>query len=203
MNRDWIAPRRTALLLIDMQADFAGEDGALAKAGFDMTAPRLAMANARLLAAAARKAKIACIFVRLVTKPGAQSSAWREWLTRRGRDDETPLCREGSLGMEFVGVRPHQGEAVISKSRYSAFTGTGLDLLLRSQGLDTLVLAGLTTECCIDSTARDAFERDFHVVIAADAVAAYAPDLHGAALKALEINLATLADSAAIAAAWK
>ena len=68
---------------------------------------------------------------------------------------------------------------------------------------DTLVIAGLTTECCIDSTARDAFERDYHVFIAADAVAAYEPDLHEAALKALELNCAILAASADIAAAWK
>jgi nicotinamidase-related amidase len=68
---------------------------------------------------------------------------------------------------------------------------------------DTVVIAGLTTECCVDSTARDAFERDYHVFIAKDAVAAYTPDLHQAALKALELNCAILMDSVEIAAAWK
>ena len=60
---------------------------------------------------------------------------------------------------------------------------------------DTLVIAGLTTECCVDSTARDAFERDYHVFIASDAVAAYEADLHDGALKALELNCAMLATS--------
>jgi len=65
------------------------------------------------------------------------------------------------------------------------------------------VIAGLTTECCVESTARDAFERDYHVFIAKDAVAAYAPDLHQAALKALELNCAILIGADEIAAAWK
>jgi len=74
---------------------------------------------------------------------------------------------------------------------------------LHAQGIDTLVLAGLTTECCVASTAWDAVERDFHVFIAADACAAYEDDLHQGALKALALSAATVADSAEFAAAWK
>ena len=107
------------------------------------------------------------------------------------------MCEEGTRGAAFIGPQPLAGDEIISKTRYSAFTGTGLAALLRGHGIDTLVLAGLTTECCIDTSARDAFENDFHVVIATDAVAAYEPALHRAALKALEINLAILADTLA------
>jgi nicotinamidase-related amidase len=201
--KDWIAPHRTALLLIDMQVDFAAEDGASARQGHDMRAAQAAVVRATALADAARQAGVACIFVRLLTRKGGETAMLKEWQARRGHADDAPLCAEGTRGAAFLGPQPLAGEAVISKTRYSAFTGTGLADLLRGQGIDTLVLAGLTTECCIDTSARDAFERDFHVVIATDAVAAYAPDLHRAALKALEINLATLADTAAIAAAWK
>jgi ureidoacrylate peracid hydrolase len=65
------------------------------------------------------------------------------------------------------------------------------------------VLCGVTTECCVASTAWDAFERDFHVVIAADAVAAYQPELHRAALAALALNGAILAQTEALRASWK
>jgi nicotinamidase-related amidase len=113
------------------------------------------------------------------------------------------LCQEGSKGAEFVGVTPLPGEAVFSKNRYNAFAGTGLDAHLKTLKRDTLVIAGLTAECCVDSTARDAFERDYHVFIASDAVAAYEPDLHQGALKALAFNCATLVSTADILPCWK
>jgi ureidoacrylate peracid hydrolase len=201
--KDWIAPARTALLLVDMQVDFASPDGALGRDGIDMTAAQAAIRNAVLLAEAARAAKVPCLFARLITTPSDETGILQEWKARRGHEKDPLLCREGTRGAEFVGPQPLAGEAVFSKSRYDAFAGTSLDAHLRGLKRDTLVIAGLTTECCVDSTARDAFERDYHVFIAADAVAAYEKDLHEAALKALELNCAILAASADIAAAWK
>jgi ureidoacrylate peracid hydrolase len=145
---------------------------------------------------------VPCLFVRLITRASDETIMVQEWKTRRGRKTEAPLCREGSRGAEFVEPLPRDGEAVFSKSRYDAFSGTGLDAHLRGLKRDTLVIAGLTTECCVESTARHAFERDYHVFIARDAVAAYQRGLHEAALKALELNCAILAESREIAAAW-
>jgi ureidoacrylate peracid hydrolase len=199
--KDWIAPARTALLLVDMQVDFASPDGALGRNGADMTAAQAAIRNAVLLAEAARAAKVPCLFARLITTP--ETDMLQEWKARRGHEKDPPLCREGTRGAEFVGPQPLAGEAVFTKSRYDAFAGTNLDAHLRGLERDTLVIAGLTTECCVDSTARDAFERDYHVFIARDAVAACEKDLHDAALKALELNCAILANSADIVVAWK
>ena len=199
--KDWIAPARTALLLVDMQVDFASPHGVLGRDGTDMTAVQAAICNAAMLAGAARAAKVPCLFARLITTP--ETDMLQEWKARRGHEKDPPLCREGTRGAEFVGPQPLAGEAVFTKSRYDAFAGTNLDAHLRGLKRDTLVIAGLTTECCVDSTARDAFERDYHVFIAADAVAAYEKDLHDAALKALELNCAILASSADIVAAWK
>jgi nicotinamidase-related amidase len=197
----WIAPARTALVLIDMQVDFASPDGALGRQGFDMTAPQAAVAQAERLAAAARSAGVPCVFVRLITRAEDDTAFTRDYRLRRG-DDTPPLCREGSRGADFVGPKPQGGDYVVSKSRYSGFTGTRLEESLRVMGRDTLVLAGLTTECCIDATARDAFERDFHVVIVADAVAAYTPELHNSALKALELNCGFVVSAGGVTAAW-
>ncbi len=88
------------------------------------------------------------------------------------------------------------------KTRYSGFVGTDLDSQLTQMGVDTLVVAGVTTECCVDSTVRDAFDLDYHVFVAADACAAYEPDIHAASLKIMALNSAILTDTAAIAAAW-
>jgi nicotinamidase-related amidase len=143
------------------------------------------------------------LFAGLIARSGDDTPMLREWMVRRGHEKDPPLCREGSKGAEFIGVQPLAGEAVFFKTRYNAFAGTGLDAHLRALGRDTLVIAGLTTECCVDSTARDAFERDYHVFIARDAVAAYEKDLHEAALKALELNCAMLTSGQDIAVSWK
>ncbi|HEX4370927.1 MAG TPA: cysteine hydrolase [Rhizomicrobium sp.] len=201
--KDWIAPSRTALLLVDCQVDFASPDGLMARQGYDVAPAQAALRNVALLADAARKAGVPCLFARLVTRSGDETPVSREWKSRRGHDEDSLLCREGSKGGEFVGVAPLPGEAVFSKSRYNALAGTGLDAHLKTLKRDTLVIAGLTTECCVDSTARDAFERDYHVFIAPDAVAAYEPDLHSGALKALELNCAMLAATTDILSSWK
>ena len=156
-----------------------------------------------MLADAARAAQLPCLFARLITRSADESERQREWNIRRGHGEDPPLCREGTRGAEFAGPRPLANEAVFTKRRYDAFAGTGLDAHLRELRRDTLVIAGLTTECCVDSTARSAFERDYHIFIASDAVAAYQPNLHDAALKALELNCALLAPAVDIAAAWR
>ena len=175
----------------------------MARQGHDITAAATAISNVVRLADAARHAGVPCLFARLITKPGNETPAMHDWKVRRGHENHPLLCREGSRGAEFVGVAPREGEAIFSKDRYNAFAGTGLDAHLKSLKRDTLVIAGLTTECCVDSTARDAFERDYRVFVPSDAVAAYEPDLHHWALKALALNCALLASSQDILSAWK
>lgn len=199
--KEWIAPSRTALLLIDMQVDFASPEGALGRSGMDMTAPLAAVNKAEGLAEAARKAGVACIFVRLVTREEDETAFLKEWKRRRDSDDP-PLCREGTPGADFVGPQPQPRELVISKKRYSAFAGTGLDAALRGEDIDTLVVSGLTTECCIDASVQDAFARDYHVFVVSDATACYQPGLHQQALKALNLNCASVITAAEATGAW-
>lgn len=201
LRPDWIAPRRAALVLVDCQVDFGAPEGEMARRGADIGPAQAAVKNVVALAEAARGAGVTVMFVRLLHRPGDETRVAREARERHG-DSEPALCVEGSHGADFIGSQPQAGEAVISKSRFSGFAGTGLDDRLRERGLDTLVLAGLTTECCVQSTAWDGFERDFHILIAADACAAYADDLHRGALKALEMSGATLADAADFIRAW-
>ncbi|USQ94439.1 cysteine hydrolase [Caulobacter sp. RL271] len=199
----WIAPSRTAVVVIDIQVDFASPKGALSQY-VDMAAVQPAVAAAERLVGAARAAGAPVVFVGLFTAPETDSPSWKERMRRRGGnpDDESALCRDGDVGSAFYGPRPLPGEAVVKKARYSGFVGTDLDARLKALGVDTLVVAGLTTECCVDSTVRDAFSLDYHVFVAADACAAYEADLHAASLKVMELNSAILTDTAAIAAAW-
>lgn len=202
--RDWIAPGRTALLIVDMQVDFASPEGLAARWGLDLSTVPAALAAAQRLAEAARATEVPVIFTGLFTAPETDSPAWNERMRRRGGDPDVDaaLCRDGAPGSAFAGPRPRAGELVIRKTRYSAFWATELDVRLKALGVDTLVVAGLTTECCVADTAKDAFNLDYQVFVAADACAAYEPDLHAGALKMLDLNTAILTDSASAAAAW-
>src|SRR5689334_11793477 len=202
MKPDWIAPKRTALLVIDCQVDFGGTDGEMARRGVDMAAPQAALEKAKALVEAARSAGVAVVFVRLITNPAAESRVIREARARQ-HEDGPDLCVEGTHGADFIGPQPRPGEAIISKNRYSAFSRTGLGDQLHAGGVDTLVLAGLTTECCVASSAWDGFELDFHVFIAADACAAYETGLHIHALKALKLSGAVVAETAEYLSLWK
>lgn len=199
---DWVSPARTALVLIDCQMDFGAPDGEMARRGADMTAPQAALAKAQALVDAARAAGVAVVFVRLLNHPGSANRIEREAKQREG-DNEPDLCVEGTHGAEFIGPQPVAGEIIVSKTHFSAFGRTGLAEQLHAQEVDTLVLAGLTTECCVASSAWDGFERDFHIFIAEDACAAYEEDLHRHALKALAMSGATVATVVDFAAAWE
>ncbi len=199
----WIAPKRTAVVVIDIQVDFASPEGALG-AYVDMAVVQPAVAAAETLVETARANGVPVVFVGLFTTPETDSPSWKERVRRRGGDpdNESALCRDGEVGSEFYGPKPQPGEIVVKKTRYSGFVGTDLDARLKALGVDTLVVAGLTTECCVDSTVRDAFSLDYHAFVAADACAAYEADIHEASLKVMELNSAILTDTAAIANAW-
>ena len=198
----WIAPKRTALLLIDFQVDFAARDGLMAQAGADVTAAQVAVKQAEYLADAARAAGVLLVFTRAIARPDVSEPLLEEAKARRGEQDAPRLCVEGTRGAEFVGPQPRHGELVVSKHRYSIFHGTGLDAALKAKGIDTLVVSGVTTECCVQSSVWTAFERRYHVFVAADACAAYEDDLHRGALKAMEMSGANLAPAGDFVAIW-
>lgn len=200
----WIAPERTAVVVIDMQVDFASPEGAMGRAGLDMSVVQPALAAAERLVDAARAANVPVVFVGLQTSVETDSRAWRERMRRRGGDPDADsgVCRAGTEGAAFVGPTPRPGEPIVAKTRYSGFYDADLQSVLTSLGADTLVVCGLTTECCVDSTVRDAFHLDYHVFIATDACAAYDPALHEAALQSLALNCAILATTAEVISAW-
>lgn len=201
---DWIAPGRTALVIVDMQVDFASPDGLSAQWGMDLSAVPAAIAATERLVEAARRARTPVVFVGLFTTPDTDSEVWYERGRRKGHDpsESRALCRSDALGSAFYGPQPANGDLVFRKTRYSPFWDTDIAVRLKARCVDTLLLAGLTTECCVDSTARDAFNHDFHVFVATDACAAYEPDLHAATLRMLDLNTAILTDTDSVVRAW-
>ncbi len=198
-----INPARTALAVIDIQGDFAAPDGAMAQVGCDFSDLEPVIDRTEQLISAARTAGATVMFARVVTTPETDAPNLKAFYRRKGYgEDAVGVCRAGTPGADYYRVSPQAGDIEIEKPLFSSFVGTDLEAQLRARGVDTLVFVGLTTDCCVDCTARDAFHRGFHVFVVQDACSAYGEALHQAALMGLEKNVAVLTTTDEVAAAW-
>lgn len=203
MLRPMIAPERTALVVIDVQEDFIGPDGAAGAWGIDLGRFQEPLSRLRAVIATARRAGATIVLVRVVTTPETDSDALKTFHRRRGRPPESvAICRAGTKGADYHGISPEPGDLEIQKPLFSSFVGTDLDAQLRARGVDTLVVLGFTTECCVDCTVRDAFHRNYHVIVVGDACQAYEDSLHAGALDALAKNCALVTDARTAISAW-
>ncbi|WP_157216332.1 cysteine hydrolase family protein [Flavisphingomonas formosensis] len=197
-----IVPEKTALIVVDIQTDFASPAGLLGRHGVDMSVAEPALDNIDRLIAAARKAGAEVAFMRVVTSPETDSNALKTLYERRGMPGGQGICRTDDGGADYYRVKPEPGDIEIEKLMFDSFHGTDLDEQLRGRGIETLVITGISTDCCVDSTARAAFHRDYHVFVVSDACAAFGDDLHYGALNALQKNVAFLVTSDAVIGAW-
>jgi len=199
-----IVPARTALLIIDVQEDFVSPAGAAGRWGVDLGVFAAPIGRIQALIAAARAAGVTAVFVRVVTRAETDCDALKNLHARKGRPPAAvAICRAGTTGADYYRISPQAGDWEIEKPLYSSFVGTDLDERLRAAGIGTLVVAGFTSDCCVDCTVRDAFHRNYDVFVVADACAAYEESLHIGALDALSKNCAMLTETAAVLAAWK
>lgn len=196
-----VAPGRTALLVIDMQNDFCADGGYVDRViGKDVAPCQAVAAPIAKLAAAARDAGVPVVWVRADYAPEHLHAPVLAKQAAMGI--EAVCCAPGSWGYDFFGVAPEPGEMVVDKHRYSAFTGTGLDAALRARGIETLVIAGVQTNVCIESTFRDAFNLGYYLVIPEDCVASHTPPLHDAALMNFRFLFGSLVRSDEVIAQW-
>lgn len=200
-----LRPDRTALVLIDLSNDFVHPAGkAAVVGGRDVShAARVLPAVARL-AAAARAAGAVVIHSQHTTLPGGagDSPVWRDARSRAAYSAED-ICLDGSWGQAIVDeLAPEPVDHVVKKYRYGGFGGTNLELVLRSLGRDSVICCGVSTNVCVDTTAREAFAREFYVTIPSDACASWDMDLHAAALATAERRFARVVAVEDVVAAW-
>lgn len=182
-------PRHAALVVIDMQNDFIADEGLIAKEGRDVSQAKEMAERLPALIKAARAAGTLVVFVRneyTTDRNLYLSDAWLDQAARKREGGYTriPVCEAGSWSGDFYGdVRPEPGEAIVTKHRYSGFHNTDLDTILRSNGIRTVVLTGVVTNVCVETTAREAFVRDYYVVLVKDGTAAYSQADHDMTLK--------------------
>lgn len=179
-----LAPQHCALLIVDMQKDFCTPGFGAERAGRDLSAANRAMPRIRCLLDGARSAGVTVAHVGFWTLPdhGSDSATWL-WKRRAATVSAPDLCIAGTEGAEFVDeLAPKPGELEIRKHRYSAFTATNLDLLLRARDIRTIVVTGVSTNVCVETTFRAGFELGYAVVVPLDGCASWNEDLHEAAL---------------------
>lgn len=202
-----VDPRHAALIVVDMQNDFCDSNGALARSGGD---PALIQAMApRLLGLVERARDVGLSIIHVRT----EHSAWTDSAAWLGRHHGRPrtVCYPDTWGADYYpGFAPRTAadrtpgshEFVVTKHRYSGFVGTELDLVLRSHQIRTVIMTGEATNVCVESTARDAFMRDYFVVFVSDCTASTSQAAHDATLITMGRHFATVAASDQILASW-
>lgn len=179
-----LLPGRTALLMIDMQRDFLEPTGVSAREGAPLDAIRRVIAPAIALLAAARTCRMMVIHTREGHRANladlTESKRWRSVAAG------VPIGSIGEDGRYLVrgerthdfspGFEPLPDETVIDKPGFGAFYATDLDHILRVGGIDTLIFAGVTAQCCVQSTLREAIDRGFRCLTLKDCIGAFNPE---------------------------
>lgn len=188
--QELVEPQHTALVVVDMQNDFCSPDGAFDRQGIDITMYPPMIGRLDALIESARAASVPVVYVQMIVLAGRASDSpaqirFNMRMHERVLSENEPLLYtvEGTPGAEIIAdLYPQHGDLVVQKYRSSAFWGTNLDMLLRSNGIETVVVTGCTTEGCVESTARDAMFNDYYVVVPQDCVASDDRAQHDASL---------------------
>jgi ureidoacrylate peracid hydrolase len=183
---------------VDVQNDFCHERGAMGRLGFDM---RLIQSSVRALAQfveSARVAKVPVIFVATQHSETTNSQSWLSRGPRRGGE----ICAIESWGAEFYRLAPAPGEPIVIKHRYSGFVGTDLDLVLRARERRSVLVTGVSTNVCVESTVRDACMLDYYAVLVNDCCGALTQAEHEATLHNVTSYFGRVLDSNKIVKHW-
>lgn len=180
-----LTKERAALLVVDMQNGFLDDAGSMATIGLPVAELQRAIAGTNTMIMAAREAGVPVIYTRYVYMPDYSDGGIVPNLLVPAIKENNALAK-GSWDAEILAeLAPRPGDLIIDKSRPSAFYGTQLEPVLTSLDIRNLVITGVTTNVCVETTARDAGQRDYHVHVLSDATAEFEQARHDHALGAI------------------
>jgi nicotinamidase-related amidase len=172
-------PAKTALVLIEYQNEFASEGGVLNSAVAGVMAKTGMLANTVALAEAARAAGVTVMHAPITFAPGYGELSRHPYGILKGVVEGSAFVKN-TWGAAIVDdLAPAEGDIVIEGKRgLDTFASTNLDFILRSKGIDTIILGGFLTNCCVESTMRTGYENGFRVITLPDCVAATSQEEH-------------------------
>src|ERR1700730_11169094 len=209
-----IDPTRSAVIVVDMENDFAAKGGMFDRAGVDISGAQKAIAPIAKVLAAARQAGLKIVYLKMGYRPDLSDLGTADSVNRTrhlkfgvGQKIQAPDGRESRLLIRDTWdtdivpeLKPQPSDMVIYKTRFSGFYQTDLDATLKKLGVKYLIVTGVTTSICVESTVRDAMFRDYLCVLLRDCMSEpFGHDLprtnHEASLLNAEVLLGWVSDS--------
>ena len=192
-----VNPASTAFIIIDMQKDYCCEGGTFHRRGLDIEPAQKLAARLNLFLGKARRVLKYIVHVKMTKAPDLASKVSAELYARLGIERKYDPAYA-----EFYGVVPQEGDTVIAKYKYSGFVATYLDLFLRSRDVKTLIITGVATNVCIESTARDGFMRDYFIVVPSDLTEGTCAEAKKWSLSTIDTYFGQVVDSESLLRCW-
>ena len=198
--KDRCDPRYAALIVVDVQNDFVSPEGSAGKRGDDVGAAIAMIPNLTRLIDQARRVGLTVVYIRTTHSEWTDTASW---IYRTSQKSGLSTCREGTWGAEFYdGIAPLPSERVVIKHRYSAFINTDLNTVLKARGIQSILVCGVATNVCVETTARDGYMYDYYVTMIDDCSAAYDAKLHMGTLENIRRHFGLVASSHQIIETW-
>ena len=196
-----VDPAHTAVVVIDVQNDFCASGGHTeVNLGKDVADCQAVVGPIGRLTAGARAAGALVLWIK--------ADYDREYLSlpirakQAAKGIKTAYCVSGTWGAQFYEVSPEADDIVIEKHRHSAFIGTEFDQVLRDRGIQTLVIAGVQTHVCVESSLRDGSARGYYIVVPRDCGGSFDRALHDATLRCVEMHFGEVLGSDELLGIW-
>ena len=198
--KDRCDPRYAALIVVDVQNDFVSPEGSAAKRGDNVGAAMAMIPNLTRLIDQARKVGLTIVYIRTTHSDWTDTPSW---IYRTSQKSGLNTCRERTWGAEFYdGIAPLPSERVVIKHRYSAFINTDLNTVLKARGIQSILVCGVATNVCVETTARDGYMYDYYVTMIDDCSAAYDAKLHMGTLENMRRHFGLVASTNQIIETW-